>query len=177
MARRDHGGILATSDQGAVQVSERIDCPDIRTTTTKRVLQDLSIDREEPPLKDEIDDMWPPTGEEIDETCDAYCFELLPIAGSDPLGLQMLSCRLRWGPDWHEQDYTKMTDEYIAVKLNRSLADVIRLMAGLLDIRLDSTVHILQIRDSYGKELRTYNRLEDWFRLGWTKAHLVAHIR
>lgn len=171
MARRDHGGILATSDQGAVQVSERIDCPDIRTTTTKRVLQDLSIDREEPPHKDEIDDMWPPTGEEIDETCDAYCFELLPIAGSDPLGLQMLSCRLRWGPDWHEQDYTKMTDEYIAVKLNRSLADVIRLMAGLLDIRLDSTVHILQIRDSYGEELRTYNRL------GWTKAHLVAHIR
>lgn len=134
------------------------------------------IDRREPPVEDQIDDMWPPTDNEIDETCGAYCFEFLPIAGSDPLGRQMISCRLRWGPNWYEQDYTKMTDEYIAFKPDRSIADVIRVMAGLLNITLVYTDHILRIRDNDGKELRPYNRLEDFFRLGMTKAHLVVHI-
>lgn len=136
------------------------------------------IDETEPDYPDAVDeDHYPVTDAELDETCDAFCFEFVAEAAGDPLGLGLLRVRLRWGPDWHDQDYTRMTDEYMAFKLHRSLADVLRLMTAMLGVQYGCSEHAVRIRDHLETDLLPYHRLDDWFTLGWQKAFLTVHIR
>lgn len=113
----------------------------------------------------------------LSEECDCYRLEFERDDNLLRHDKYLVRVRLRSASHCAPEDVEPDPDEYLAIRPDRVVHDVLSAVCRLNRIPYHRQDHAVLLRDGKGTRIRTYYRLDAWWQDDWTKAHVDAYIR